>query len=431
VTKARLLVAAGVLVVAVLGVLAYPAWSAAQGGDARWVVDSGATVVLDYDDERVLMLDGASLVVLDRATGEESAGGRADFRERAALVPGGVLASFLGHLTLTGPDGRVVWEKKEGPDDDLQYALEIVDVDAGVVVADVEESASGPSTLMGFALADGAPVWTMPEVVRVGTRLGPDEPARPPGWQRTTALLPVVRAGGDPADTAVEPRTWSLVRPATGEVAADVAESHGAGMPVALGDVALQSRTPDCADLAIIGGPEVRWPGTPPAGECDLAWLLDPERAVLTARADPNATRGGDAGVQLYALALRTGEVTELDWTGSYADVLDGESGEMTQSWGRYLRSRDAIYDTETGEEKWRAESAWLAGDTAVVAEPVTGLDWLATGAPDDARWLRLADAATGEPTDDGYLADVLHGVEVLDRGQAVVYTGEEVALLG
>lgn len=433
-TKTRLLVAAGALVVvaAVLAVLAYPAWSAAQGDDARWVVGSEATKVLDYDDERLLLLDGVSLTVLDRETGEESRAGMVDFREGAALVPGGVLAGYNGTLALTGPDGRVVWEKQKESRDDPVHELVAVDVDAGVAVAEVgPEFSTGPTTLTGFALTDGAPVWTMPDVARVGSLSGGNPPARSLGWLRTTALLPVIRVGGYPPGTAAEPATWSLVSAATGEVTAEVVEGGGAGRPVAVGDVALPTQAPDCADLAIIGGPEVRWPDGPPAGECGLVWKLDPERALLTAWADQNATRGGDDPVKLYALALRTGEITELDWTGGYADtIVNATSGDLNDSWGRYLYSRGAVYDTETGAVRWRAEQVWLAGDTAVVAEPVTGLDRLASGVSDDGRWLRLADATTGEPTEGGYISDGFYDVVVLDHGEALVLTGGEAALL-
>lgn len=163
-----------VLVAAVLGVLAYPAWSAARGGDARWVVDSGATTVLDYDDERILALDGEQLLVLDRETDAGSSAGRVDWRHRVALVPGGVVASADGRLTLTGSDGRVMWEK--------QPEFDLVAVEAGLAVAALSPAQNaGPSTLTAFALEDGAPVWTMPEVARVGTlRLGTD-PVRPAG----------------------------------------------------------------------------------------------------------------------------------------------------------------------------------------------------------------------------------------------------------
>jgi hypothetical protein len=436
VTKTRLLVAAGVLVVAaaVLAVLAFPAWSASRGDDARWVVDTDATKVIDYDDERVLVLnDGVSLTVLDRETGEASRAGMVDFREGAALVPGGVVASYQGTLALTGPDGRVVWEKQKESRADPVYELAAVDVDAGVVVAEVgPEYGTGPTNLMGFALADGAPVWTMPDVAEFESLHGIDSPARRPGWFRTTTLLPVVRIGGYAPGTATEPTTWNLVSAATGEVTAEVREGGGVGRPVAVGDVAVRTEVPNCADLEIIGGPEVRWAYGPPAGECDLVWKLDPDRVLLTSWADQNATEGGDDPVKLHSLALRTGKVTEIDWTGAYIDtIVDATSGDLNDSWGRYLRSRGVIYDTETGAARWRGELVWLAGDTAVIGEPVTGLDRLASGAEDDSRWLRVADAATGEVTDSGYLAATLREVQVLDQSQAIVLTGSEAALIG
>jgi hypothetical protein len=66
-----------------------------------------------------------------------------------------------------------------------------------------------------------------------------------------------------------------------------------------------------------------------------------------------------------------------------------------------------------------------------VIAEPVTGIDRLASGAADDYRWVRLADPATGEPRDEGYIAGGITDLHVLDRAQAVVFTGDQVALLG
>ncbi len=221
------------------------------------MVDGGAAAVLDYDDERVLTLDDGTLSVLDRATGAESHGGRVDWRRRAVLVPGGVLASVDGRLVLTGPDGQVLWEKQQVSAGDPEFALAAVDLDAGVVVA----------------------------------ALGPKLNTGPPAWL-AAHHLPVIKVGGYPPGTAAEPATWSLVSAATVDVAAEVVAGGGAGVPVAAGDVALQSQVPACADLAIIGGPEVRWPAAPPAGECELVWLLDPERAVLTAWEDPNMTHG-------------------------------------------------------------------------------------------------------------------------------------------
>lgn len=128
-----------------------------------------------------------------------------------------------------------MWEK--------QPEFDLVAVEAGLAVAALSPAQNaGPSTLTAFALEDGAPVWTMPEVARVGTlRLGTD-PVRPPGWLRTTALLPVIRVGGYPSDTAAEPATWSLVSAATGEVTAELVQGGAAGMPVGVGEVALRSQ---------------------------------------------------------------------------------------------------------------------------------------------------------------------------------------------
>jgi hypothetical protein len=272
----------------------------------------------------------------------------------------------------------------------------------------------------------------MADIARIGTlRVGTD-PARPPGELLANTLIPVIRVGGYPPGTAAEPATWSLVDAATGEASTELVQDGEAGMPVAVGDVVLQSKVPTCADVTILGGPDVRWPADPPAGECALVWTLDADRALLTSWRDQNATSGGADGVVLYSLALATGVVTELDWTGTYADtIVEGHDSEWVRSWGRYLRSRDTVYDTATGEEKWRGAEVWLGADTAVIAEPVTGIDRLASGAADDSRWVRLADPATGEPRDEGYIADGITDLHVLDRGQAVVFTGEQVALLG
>jgi hypothetical protein len=137
--------------------------------------------------------------------------------------------------------------------------------------------------------------------------------------------------------------------------------------------------------------------------------------------------------VAMVSVALDTGLVTRLDWTGSYPDSDTQDVGrELTRSWGRYLVSRGVVHDTSTGEEKWRAAEVWLSGATAVVAEPVTGLDRLAAGASADSRWVRLADAATGEPTGGEVITEhEVRGAYVLDRGEAVVLTTHDVLVLG
>jgi hypothetical protein len=160
-------------------------------------------------------------------------------------------------------------------------------------------------------------------------------------------------------------------------------------------------------------------------------WAFDGRRVLVIASRDGTELRGGDQAVRLFSVALDTGTVTELDWRGRYGDVINAGERDLTQSWGRYLFSRGAVYDTTTGKPRWGADNAWLNGDTAVIASPVAGMDRLGAGANENDRWLRMADAASGEPAGDELITDgTIYAVYVLDRGQAVVFAGPEVALL-
>jgi hypothetical protein len=224
------------------------------------------------------------------------------------------------------------------------------------------------------------------------------------------------------------PGTWSLLRVTSGEIVG-TAETDQPHSLVATGDTAVLSTMPDCGDLTLVGGPEVTWPGEPPAVECGPVWAFDTERVLVPVRVGPDKFAATD-DVRLHSVDLESGKVTELDWTGTLADTLvDRDGSELRRSWGRYLFADGAVYDTRTGEEKWRGDDVWLAGDTGVVAEELDWLDELAPG--DGDRWLKVVDAATGEPARGGYITDdEVVDAYVLDRGEAVVFTTEETVLL-
>lgn len=395
------------------GVLLYPSWSTAQGRHARWVVESNAMEVLDYDADRLLLVDGTDMMLVDRASGATELSWFAPRGSRAVLVPGGVaFSSSTGTLSARVDDKDWV---KQG----LEEKYTLVAVRDDVVVADVAVGLK--HTLTGFALTDGAPVWTMANLTRIGFVDMGEEPPRPPGALRTTRLIPVMRMGVD---------GWSLLDAATGAVVATTPPSDT--VPVATGDVAVPASLTRCAALAIFAAPDrtVDWP-EPPDAKCTVAWAFDGQRVLLVAPREGAHLIGGDQPVRLFSLAVDTGRVTELDWHGTYADVNLGDGAqEITHSWGRYLFTNGTVYDTHTGKPGWQAEAAWLNGDTAVVAEPVAGLDRVGAGADDDSRWLRLTDAKTGEPTGDEYITDLPTTVAVLDHGQALVMAGDEMALL-
>ncbi|MEU6647187.1 hypothetical protein ABZ863_32310 [Saccharomonospora sp. NPDC046836] len=424
--RGKLLVGAAAVVVLVLVVgvvLAYPAWSARRGADARWVVASNADTVLDYDADRVLVEDDGLLTVLDRATGEDQSAGRVDWQQRAALVPGGVVASADGYLALRDRSGRVMWEKTDS------HTLVTVDIGAGVAVVAVEGT-NRVSTLTALALTDGTPKWTIPDLGRVGNVSFTEEPARRPGALRTTRLIPVIPMWGYPSGTAATPATWQLVSAATGEVVAETVQTDDRGVPFAFGDAAMHSDWPSCAEVALIGGPQVRWPDGPPEGTCGTVWLVDPERVLIWSWREPGS-RGGEEGIRLFSLRTATGTVTELNWQGGYLDTTGDEGRELARSWGRYLFSKGAVYDTRTGEERWRAEEVWLSGDTAVTVSGVSGIDRLAAGASDRSRWVRVTDAATGEPNGGAYITlGPVYSVTPLDLGEVLVLAGGEAVLL-
>jgi hypothetical protein len=401
-----------VLVVLIVGaVLLYPAWSARHGKHARWVIEHAANTLVDYDADRLLVAGGNDHAVLDRATGATRTSWFGTAESRGALVPGGIVGSDIGKLWME-PDGEAPGWEKAGVAE--EYTLVAVRDD--VVVAAVKRDRD--YTLTGFALADGTQVWTMPNLERVGFVEMGTEPARPPGALRTTRLIPVVRANAP---------GWTLVDSGSGAVVATTPEG---AVPVAMGPTALSAST-TCADLSFAGmGGAVTWPD-PPGGDCSPVWAFDDHRVLLIASRDGTELIGGDQAVRLFSVALDTGKATELDWRGRYVDVIDAGERELAQSWGRYLFSRGTVYDTSTGTARWHADNAWINGDTAVVAGPVTGMDRLASGAAEDDRWLRVADAATGEPTGDKLITDgSIYGAYVLDRGQALVFAGTEVALL-
>ena len=418
------LVLAVVLVGALVAVvLAYPAWSAKRGDDAHWVANRSAAALLDYDDKRMLAVDSeGELLVFDRATGASRRMGRVDLQRRAALLPGGVVSSVNGRLVVTDTDGEAIWKKESGGG----YTLLAVDVEAGVVVAADDRS---PYNVVGFDLADGTPVWTVEDVARVGNIRVGVEPARPPGAFRNTGLVPVLRRGDYPGPgEPYRPEKWSLLNVVSGGIMATT-EMDNPDSPVAAGDVAVPGALADCGDLSILGGPDVTWPGEPPAVECEPVWAFDTERVLVPVRVGPDKFAATD-DVRLHSVDLASGKITELDWTGTLADTLvDRDGKELTRSWGRYLFADGAVYDTRTGAEKWRGDDVWLASDTGLVAEDLSWIDKLAPG--DGDRWLKVVDAATGEPAAGGYITDdEVVEAYVLDRGEAVVFTTEETIFL-
>jgi hypothetical protein len=425
------MVVVGVLVLAmgIGAVLAYPAWSASRGEDVRWTLPNRADALLDHDADRLLLVRDETLLVVDRGSGAPlHRPGRVDADRRAALVPGGVVLSGERGLAMTPDRGRDGWEKADG----AIYVLQAVDVDAGLAVASVvpKRGEPGAPALTAFALADGAPVWTLPGLARADPiMIGPGS-TRPPGWLRGVRLVPVVPAGGYLEPPAADPARWQLIDVTSGTATGETMATDEVGPPVTVGGMTTAAWGQPCDDLTILGGPEVRWPDGPLDGECFLVWAIDTDRLLFTAwKGGPDNT---DGGITMMSLALDSGKITPLDWTGTYPDSDTQDVGrELTRSWGRYLVSRGVVYDTTTGGEQWRASDVWLSGDTAVVAEPVTGLDRLAAGASADSRWVRLADAATGDPTGGEMITEHrVRGAYVFDRGEAVIFTAEETVYL-
>ncbi|HEY0448687.1 hypothetical protein [Actinophytocola sp.] len=413
--RSRAVVIAVVAVVLVLvagAVFVYPAWSARQGQDARWVVANSATEVLDYDANRLLVTGGYEAWVLDRATGDTKRSWFAGADSRAALVPGGVvISSDTGKLAVSMGGGGQDWQKDQAKE---KYTLVAVRGNVVVAAVKLEDSMS----LTGFALADGAQVWTIPNLYRVGFVDPETEPMRPPGALRTTTVIPVRDNDG-----------WRLVAAATGAVLTRTPD-----VPVVAGDVAVSATGVPCADLTLIGAPNptVTWPGGAPDAECTPVWAIDDQRILLIAPRTGPKLVGGDQAMRLFSLALATGRVTELDWRGAYVDLTTSWAAkDIARSWGRYLFTRGAVYDTTTGKPRWRTDAAWLAGDTAVTTAAVSGVDRLAPGVTGESREVRLADAATGEPAGDSFVTGgPVDNAAVLDHGQALVFAGDEVALL-
>lgn len=414
----KVLIPVGVVVAVVVAVavLVYPAWSARQGDDAVWVVSSAADEVIDFDADRLLVSEGDNYLVLDRATGATRSTSFAASQSRAALVPGGVVESRRGTLRMMPDKGRP-WQVETGGTD-----YDLVAVTDKLAVAEVRTSET--SVLTGFALTDGTPVWTVPDLLRVGfTRLG-REPARPPRALHTTSLVAVQDRGG-----------WHLVTAGTGERVVDVPVPEGdvPSVPIPTGDLAVYDTNDLCADITLLGpgATPVVWPDGPPDAECGLVWVVDNRRVLLIAPRDGRDLIGNNQAVRLYSLALGTGQVTGLDWRGTFVDLINANEDEIARSWGRYLALDGAVYDTGTGRVVWRGDPVWIGGDTAVTAGPVSGLDRVAPGVTGESLWVRLADAATGEPGGGEFVTDdPVYGVSVLDRGQVVVFAGGQAALL-
>jgi len=424
--KIKLLIAAVVVALVAVAIVVYPAWSARRGDDARWVVASTADRVVDFDADRVLLAGGHDgFRVLDRATGATMltrVTGADDYQSGAALVPGGVVVSTGGRLRMIPERGGPGWQQETA-----EYVLVAV-TDAVVVAAVKVPRESGPRyALAGFALADGAPVWTVPDLSRVGFVDIGVEPARPPGALRRTSLVAVLDGAG-----------WHLVAAGTGKRVADVPD-----VAVPTGDLAVvlasgadtrpAGASDRCADFTL-AGPDavpVTWPDDAPDAECGVVWAFDDKRVLLIAPREDGELTGNDQAVRLFSVAPHTGKVTGLDWRGVYTDLINENEAEIARSWGRYLALDGTVYDTDTGRAVWRGNPVWLGDDTAVTTSPVSALDRLAPGVTGDSLRVHVADAATGEPTGDEFITDdTVRGVSVLDRGQAVVFAGGEAALL-
>ncbi|OLF14667.1 hypothetical protein BU204_25900 [Actinophytocola xanthii] len=429
------IVAAFTVVLVAGAVLIYPAWRAKQGNGVKWTTDITAGALLDYDEGRLLLVDTTTgpgqLTVVNRRTGGVQQAGTVDLQRRASLVPDGVVASVGGELILTGADGDPVWTKKQGLGSFPLHTLVAVDLDAGVVLSAVDPPEFGGS-LTAFAIADGAPVWTIPNINRVGNFRIKAEPVRPPGALRDTTLIPVIRQGDFGPHATAMIATWSLVSVKTHTFVTTVVEDTSTGNPLATGAATVPNGVADCSALTVAASSTpVRWKESPPAVDCDLVPALDSTRVLMTARREAEQV-GGRHRVTLLSLTLESGEVTRLDWRGTLADTYVQRQGrELQQSWGRFLFLDGVVYDTTTGQKAWTAEEAWITDDGAVVAERVTGIDRLVTGASDDSRWLRLVDPRTGDATGGSYISDqpVTNAYPVDD--EALIITTSKITLLG
>lgn len=190
-----------------------------------WVVSGTADGVIDFDADRLLVSELDNYSVLDRATGATRSTRFAANQSRAALVPGGVVENRRGTLRMMPDKGRPWQVETSGTD---YYLVAVTDE---LAVAEVRTGLT--SVLTGFALADGTPVWTVPDLLRVGfTRLG-REPARPPRALHTTSLVAVQDRVG-----------WHLVAAGTGERVVDipdvpVPEGDIPSVPIPTGDLAV------------------------------------------------------------------------------------------------------------------------------------------------------------------------------------------------
>jgi hypothetical protein len=423
-------------VVAVAGaLLAYPAWSAKHGNGVTWTTDVVAGALLDYDESRLLLVDSGTgpgeLIVVNRRTGAVQPAGSVDLQRRASLVPDGVVASVDGNLVLTNSDGEPGWTKAQVPAEWPLHTLVAVDLDAGLVVSAVDPPDKGYS-LTAFAVADGTPVWTVPDLGRVGNIRVGAEPARPPGAFRDAELIPVIRRSDFGPRASALAATWSLVSVETGTIVTKAVEDTSTGSPLATGAVAVPDGVTDCSTLSVAGSrTPVRWKESPPAVDCEPIPALDSKRVLLTARREAEEV-GGRHRITLLSLALDTGEVTTLDWNGTPADTYVQQRGrELLQSWGRFLFLDGVVYDTTTGQKAWTAEEAWITDDGAVVAERVTGIGRLVMGASDNSRWLRLVEPRTGADTGSTYISDQpVKNAYPID-GQALIITTSKIILLG
>jgi hypothetical protein len=415
--------------------LAYPAWSAKQGNSVKWTTDIAAGALLDYDENRLLLVDTTTgpgkLVLVNRSTGVVQPAGAVDLQRRASLVPDGVVASVDGDLVLTNSDGEPLWTKAQGLGDTPLHTLVAVDLNASLVVSAVDAPDKGYS-LTAFAIADGTPVWTVPNLGRIDNIRVGAEPVRPPGAFRDAKLVPVIRRSDFGPHPSALVATWSLVSVETGAIVAKAVENTSTGSPLAMGAMAVPNGVADCSALTLVASSTpVHWKESPPAVDCNPIPALDSKRVLLTARQEAEEV-GGRHRITLLSLALDSGEVTTLDWNGTLADTNVQQRGrELLQSWGRFLFLDGVVYDTTTGQKAWTADEAWITDDGAVIAERVTGIDRLVTGASDNSRWLRLVDPRTGADTRSNYISDqpVKNAYPIDD--QALIITNSKIILFG